>query len=373
MRAPAARDRVGLVKAPGRQFFQRSAQSARRRFGQRRPSSPRRRCRCCRCRFACDLRSRSTCRRARCTSCTCTPPCSKISTWTALAHGRTSTWQSYSCATSWRSFTTRQHIPLQRINALHVRRSNQFFTNLLHVVLSGFVGVVLRVHVHVLHDRHVRRGLRRVLQLSRRGCRRLADPVARERRRCFSKSGILAAGRAHVLAVARPAAVCVRRLPPQGARNGSNSADHIACTRTDSALIACARTGSRRLASGRRCDRPPPHRPPTSRRRRRRGRRPPAVVFVACAIAAAHATAHATAAAHVHVGIAAAALAAALAAAALAAALAAARLRSPGTAVPSGDCARCACGRLREMCEIAISGDCSPLGRLCEMCMREIA
>ena len=70
MRAPAARDLVGLVKAPGRQFFQRSAQSARRRFGQRRPSSPRRRCRCCRRRFACDLRSLSTCRRARCTSCT---------------------------------------------------------------------------------------------------------------------------------------------------------------------------------------------------------------------------------------------------------------------------------------------------------------
>lgn len=49
-------------------------------------------------------------------------------------------------------------------------------------------------------DGHVRRGLRRVLQRSRRGRRRLADP--------------LAAGRAHVLAVARPAAVYVRRLPP---------------------------------------------------------------------------------------------------------------------------------------------------------------
>ena len=77
-------------------------------------------------------------------------------------------------------------------------------------------------------------------------------------------------------AVARLAAVCVRRLPPQGARDGSNSADHIACTRADSALIACARTGLRRPASGRRCDRPPPHRPRRSRcRRRRRCRRSP--------------------------------------------------------------------------------------------------
>ena len=38
-----------------------------------------------------------------------------------------------------------------------------------------------------------------------------------------------------------------------------------------------------------------------------------------------------------------------------------------------GDCARCACGRLREICEISISVDCSPIGRLCEICMREIA
>ena len=50
-------------------------------------------------------------------------------------------------------------------------------------------------------------------------------------------------------AVARPAAVCARRLP-QGARDGSNPTDHSARARANSSLIACAQTGLRRPASG---------------------------------------------------------------------------------------------------------------------------
>ena len=89
-----------------------------RRFHVGQLASPRRRCRCCRRRFACDLRSRSTCRRARCSSCTCTPPCFTISTWTnipALAHmvvryhGKAV--RATSCSSPpWGSCTTRRHI-----------------------------------------------------------------------------------------------------------------------------------------------------------------------------------------------------------------------------------------------------------------------
>ena len=91
----------------------------------------------------------------------------------------------------------------------------------------------------------------------------------------FFHSCILAAGRAHV--PRRPAGCCSRPATSSSrCARRSNSADHIACTRADSALIACARTGLRRPASGRRCDRPPPHRPRRSRcRRRRRCRRSP--------------------------------------------------------------------------------------------------
>ena len=69
-----------------------------------------------------------------------------------------------------------------------------------------------------------------------------ADPVARERRRCFFQSCILASSlpTERTCRVARPAAVRVRRLPPQGARDGSNPAGHRACTRADSDLIALA-------------------------------------------------------------------------------------------------------------------------------------
>ena len=231
MRAPAARDLVGLVKAPGRQFFQRSAQSARRRFGQRRPSSPRRRCRCCRRRFACGLRSRSTCQRARCSSCTCTPPCCTISTWTNNssigAWCRTSTWQSRSCATScgsppWGSCTTRRRIcseatrcmcgatifspptccGVQRLCRLSWRRAP-------------------RARARAARSAWASRTSTRAagLQQSRRGRRRLA-----ERRRCFFQSCILAsaAGRAHVsrrLAgccsrAATSSSRCARRLEP---------------------------------------------------------------------------------------------------------------------------------------------------------------
>ena len=83
----------------------------------------------------------------------------------------------------------------------------------------------------------------------------------------------------------RPAAVCVRRLPPRGARDGSNPAHHSTCTRAYSALIACARTELRRPALGRRCEasmlqclaaaRPPAAIEATARRPRRRPRRKP--------------------------------------------------------------------------------------------------
>jgi len=120
------------------------------------------------------------------------------------------------------------------------------------VLLQLCDGFVLGVHVHELHDRHVRRGLRRELQRSSRGRRRSADQTVRERRRRFSESGIVLPAGARA-ACARPAAVCARRLPPQGARDGSNPADRSARIRADSALIACARTGLTRPAS-----RPPP-------------------------------------------------------------------------------------------------------------------
>ena len=66
------------------------------------------------------------------------------------------------------------------------------------VLLQLCDGFVLSVHVHELHDRHVRRGLRRELQRSSRGRRRSADQTVRERRLRFSESGIVIAGRAHV-------------------------------------------------------------------------------------------------------------------------------------------------------------------------------
>ena len=75
--------------------------------------------------------------------------------------------------------------------------------------------VELRVHVHVLHDRHVRRGVRRELQRSRRGRRRTTD------RQYASGAGASPRARHPCrrpgprAAVARLAAVCVRRLPPR--------------------------------------------------------------------------------------------------------------------------------------------------------------
>ena len=48
-------------------------------------------------------------------------------------------------------------------------------------------------------------------------------------------------------------------------------------------------------------------------------------------------------------------------------------LESDGTPYDKKAAAARKKARQRAMCEIAISGDYSPLGRLCEMCMREIA
>ena len=45
------------------------------------------------------------------------------------------------------------------------------------------------------------------------------------------------------------------------------------------------------------------------------------------------------------------------------------RLQSPVTVVPWRDCGRCACGRSREIREIAISEDGGPRARLWEMCI----
>ena len=138
--------------------------------------------------------------------------------------------------------------------------------------------------------------------------RRIADQSARERRRCFFQSCVLALPARRTCRVARPAAVRVRRLPPQGARDGSNPAQS---QRTHVLTAPCS-------IMGRRSRRPPtplaaPHAtlwlcalcvvcPCVVRAHAATGAT--AVASVACAVAAAHATAHATAVAAAAIAIA---------------------------------------------------------------------
>ena len=179
-------------------------------------------------RSACGLRSRSTCRRARCSSCTCTPPCCTISTWTnripALAHGVVH--QHGKAVHAPRAAVRRRAVAARRADAFAAKQraacvEQPYFSHQLAAAFSGFVvchGVVLRVHVHVLHARHGRRGLRRVLQAC---SNRAADAGAWL---SFFQSCILAsaAGRAHVsrrLAgccsrAATSSSRCARRLEP---------------------------------------------------------------------------------------------------------------------------------------------------------------
>ena len=180
---------------------------------------------------ACGLRSRSTCRRARCSTTRDIWGCSGGSDRLHAHH---------LCAGRRCGATARRaDACAAKQRAARVDEQPCVSTKLLHVVFSGFV------------MRHARACAARL------ACARRPGPRA---------------------AMARPAAVRVRRLlPPQGARDGSNPADARACTRADSTLIACARTGLRRDRpwSAAAMAPPPPHRPPTSRRCRRRGRRPP--------------------------------------------------------------------------------------------------
>ena len=161
---------------------------------------------------ACGLRSRSTCRRARCSTTRDIWGCSGGSDILHYAH--------HLCAGRRCGATARRaDACAAKQRAARVDEQPCVSTKLLHVVFSGFV------------MRHARACAARL------ACARRPGPRA---------------------AMARPAAVRVRRLlPPQGARDGSNPADARACTRADSTLIACARTGLRRdrpWSLVRRCD-----------------------------------------------------------------------------------------------------------------------
>ena len=130
-----------------------------------------RRCRCSAPPSACGLRSRSTCRRARCTSCTCT--------WSGQRHDPLCSWRVCACAHSVARTSTRGTRGTRRANAAQLRRCWPLYAP----------------HAPTLH---MQRGA---------SSRAASSPPA---------------GR--TCRVVRPAAVSVRRLPPQGARDGSNPA-----------------------------------------------------------------------------------------------------------------------------------------------------
>jgi hypothetical protein len=225
-RRPASRRKQGRKRAPL--------------FCRLRPSSPRRRCRCSRRRPACGLRSQSTCRHARCSS--CTPPCCTISNlhnlWSlaltscinmAKLHNRV--------APPVFAVGHLHDAPthLQRGNALYTCGEQQFSTNLLHTGVQRACAGVMSAGMCTCW--HMRRGLRRVLQRSRHQRRRSADRAMRERRRRFSKSGILAVSRPGARA-ASPGR-CYSRAATTSSRCAhiSNPAHQSAHTRADSALF----------------------------------------------------------------------------------------------------------------------------------------
>ena len=124
---------------------------------------------------------------------------------------------------------------LQRGNALCTCGEQPFSTNLLHTGVQRACAGVMSAGMCTCW--HMRRGLRRVLQRSRHQRRRSADRAMRERRRRFSKSGILAVSRPGARA-ASPGR-CYSRAATTSSRCAhiSNPAHQSAHTRADSALF----------------------------------------------------------------------------------------------------------------------------------------
>ena len=191
---------------------------------------------------------------------------------------QSSTWRSCSCATrcsSCRGAATRRSAVFAAAQRRARAAQNLSLPGGLHVVLCCFDGLVL-------HDRHVRHGCGRVLQRSRRDHRRVAGRAVRER--CLLRELHPRCRPGPRSAVARPAAVCVRRVPPRAEVRATPRTQpltahaHVltvccvcACAQAETRPLLCRRPRRRRLCP----PAPPPRRRAAAPPRRRSPQRPP--------------------------------------------------------------------------------------------------